>query len=648
MKLADLRHIIPQPLRTALKPAFHRVFPPPPAFLGYLATSTQSEVSGWVQNLRDPAARVAVEVYCAGASGRRLVASGIANRHDPALAAQGFPDPACGFLLRFVETLSEAEVATIEIWPLTASRPLPPAAPRIHGLIAERRADVVAGWVQLSTQPDASLAVEVVVTGGANPRVVARGIANRRDEKLAAQGHRHPACGFRIDIAPPLDEAELPHLVVRTLDGAAELPFVVAPLIGYVRERTARHVAGWTRTPADPNARVAVEVVSTRPGAERVIARGIADRYDRVLAALGIGDALHGFRVIFSAPVDASDLPFIAVRAAASSIVIPEAPDVQTEWRPLRYVAMDIVDNCNLRCPFCLFDHAPVHRTNVMTDETFEAAIRLLPYVGVEGHWMSCLHEPSMHPNLTGFLRKIPREHAHVMTYTTNLAKRMPDAYFATLADSGLSNINVSIESRDPAIYERMRKGARFRIFMENWDKLLTAFAKGVAPPPLRYIAMAYKSNYREIPELIDYLRNERNAWKVEIRDTYDVAHIPPEFRAAEFLEPAEWRWLRDALAQYSPHEVVLVLPPGLDAPEPGPVTAASPVAAEPPVSAAGQANDAPGMIEARIFHDGNMIISTSPDGNYPNYGTELARLNIRDIIDPAAFLMEMSERTMR
>lgn len=69
MKLADLRYIIPQSLRTALKPAFHRAFPPRPAFLGYVATRSAREVSGWVRNLRDPAARVTVDVYCTGKAG---------------------------------------------------------------------------------------------------------------------------------------------------------------------------------------------------------------------------------------------------------------------------------------------------------------------------------------------------------------------------------------------------------------------------------------------------------------------------------------------------------------------------------------------------------------------------------------------------
>lgn len=334
----------------------------------------------------------------------------------------------------------------------------------------------------------------------------------------------------------------------------------------------------------------------------------------------------------------------------------------------MRYIAMDIVDNCNLRCPFCLFDHAPVHKTNVMDDDTFARALRFLPYVGPEGLWMSCLHEPSMHPKLPDMIEYIPREHRHLMHYTTNLSRRMPARYYEVLANSGLANINVSIESRDPAIYERMRKGAKQRIFMENWEILLDAFAKGSAPPPLRYISMAYKSNYRELPDLIEWLRTERRAWKVEVRDTYVAPWIAQEFRDAEFLEREEWEWLRQQLAHYDPTEVTLCLPPDFDnesRPEPVAVSATDaameapaapsealielqavpadlPAPVEAPVATSVEKKKArvPGLLEGRILHDGTMIVIDSLAGNYPYHGVEVARVNIRDIDDPEAFIL--------
>lgn len=480
--------------------------------------------------------------------------------------------------------------------------------------------------------------------------------------------------GFRAAFAAPISEQECDQIEVRppatgnAVPEAAPPPPAEAPtpapaVVGYLRERTTRHVAGFIHYPDALTERVEFQVVCTLPGAERVVAEGVADRFDRVMSALRLGDALYGFRMNYPEPLSAAERDHVEVRPIATGRAIPHDPEMATEWKPIRYVAMDIVDNCNLRCPFCLFDHEPVHKTNAMSDETFAAALQLLPYVGPEGHWLSCLHEASMHPRITEFIQRIPHEHRHVMSYTTNLAKRMPDAYFAALAESGLSNLNISIESRDPAIYERMRKGARHRIFMENWEKLLAAFAVGSAPPPLRYICMAYKSNLREIPELVEYLRNERRAWKVEIRDTYDVAWIPKEFRATEFLDHADWVWLQAALAKHSPHDVAIVLPPGFSADNPPaakaeeqppapppadqpiqvPADPAPPPVTDDPVTAA-RAVDMPGMIEARILQDGLMIVYSCPAGDYPNWGKELARVNIREVNDPVALVMALTD----
>ena len=72
---------------------------------------------------------------------------------------------------------------------------------------------------------------------------------------------------------------------------------------------------------------------------------------------------------------------------------------------------MDIVDNCNLRCPFCLYDYANTRTTHFMTEQTIEAALRFLPYTRDGEFWFSCLHEPTLHPKLTSFIDKVPPEY---------------------------------------------------------------------------------------------------------------------------------------------------------------------------------------------------------------------------------------------
>ncbi len=341
--------------------------------------------------------------------------------------------------------------------------------------------------------------------------------------------------------------------------GAPAASPIPEPVVdGVIDELSADHVAGWMMDPADPARRIAYEVVCTQTG--RLLGSGVADQFRHRLNWQRIGDAAHGFHTRLAA------LPAVpgavTVRAVGARVGLPIADQPRTSFEPLLHVAMDVVDNCNLRCPFCLYDYAGTNTTHFMTERTLANALRLLPYVRDGQFWFSCLHEPTLHPQLTAFIDTVPREYRRKVFYTTNLAKRMPDSYFAWLAESGLYNVNISIESRDPAIYERMRKGARYRIFQENWDKLLEAFARVPDPPKLRYIAMAYKSNVDELPDLASYLLEERRAWTVEYRYTFDMPYIPAEFRAAEFLDAADWVRLRERLPAYPTERLLLLSPP--------------------------------------------------------------------------------------
>jgi hypothetical protein len=208
----------------------------------------------------------------------------------------------------------------------------------------------------------------------------------------------------------------------------------------------------------------------------------------------------------------------------------------------------------------------------------------------------------------------------------------VPATFFGWLADSGLHHVNVSIESRDPAIYERLRKGARHPIFLANWEALLAAQPAGRAAPRLRYIAMAYRSNLRELPDLTAYLLTERQAHQVEVRYTYDVPHIPHAFKEAEYLSAADWRWLRDALAEHPADRVLLVAPPA-EAPVPVPA-AGAPAAPE-------QAGPVlPGHYMFQLGWDGTLRVTGTLAASREGRTREvhLRATDVRTIDDPLRF----------
>ncbi len=398
-------------------------------------------------------------------------------------------------------------------------------------------------------------------------------------------------------------------------------------LRGSVDEVSAVHVAGWMQDSTEPGARVPYEVRVGEAG--ECLATGVADQFRRGLHAAGGGDGAHGFTARLPRALNRDERERVVVRAVPDGATLPHAPVLKTNYEPLLHVAMDIVDNCNLRCPFCLFDYANTRTTHLMATDTLDAALRLMPFTRDGEFFFSCLHEPTLHPELAALVDRVPLALRRKVFFTTNVTKRMPARHYEWLADTALHHINISIESLRPEVYERMRKGARHRIFMEQWDMLLRAFERGAYPPRIRYIAMVYRSNVDELPELVRYLLEERRAWQVELRYTFDVPHLPDGFREAEFLDPAQWLELRDRLAGYPSDRVQLSLPPAADVVVPS-------------------ATGGPILID-------QYMARMSWDGSFRLFGVEAAsrgddlierrllEANVREIGDPVAFLAGLS-----
>jgi MoaA/NifB/PqqE/SkfB family radical SAM enzyme len=226
------------------------------------------------------------------------------------------------------------------------------------------------------------------------------------------------------------------------------------------------------------------------------------------------------------------------------------------------YIAADIVNNCNLRCPFCLVDYDQVKSTNLMTEETFRSLIRLAPAVPEAGFWLSCLHEPTLHPRLGEFIGMIPRDQRRKFWFTTNLTRPLPDSLIETIASSGLHHINVSCDSFDEELFAMLRKHGRLKMFRQNLDRVINAFKRTPDAPFIRYISMAYRSNMREIPEMVRWMNESGNAREIEIRYTFNTANIAEDFRREQFLRPDEWVALRDSLRALPYSNYVLSMPP--------------------------------------------------------------------------------------
>src|ERR1035437_6809285 len=337
---------------------------------------------------------------------------------------------------------------------------LPGAVPQYQGYLDERSVDHVAGWLRDVANPSARLAFEVVLPGPARERILHRGVADRFSPGLLAVGVGDGKHAFHIRFERPLSPDERDALFVRPVGGTwrAELapglrtgladsvfpvpsapaagpdaphaPATGGPWQGYLDERTTHHVAGWLRDLSDPARRVDYEVVLPGPDGERILSRGVADTYSTQLVQVGVGDGAYAFHAFHPAPLTPAERDRARVRPAGAAWHAEHAPAMRTEFQPISHVALDVVDNCNLRCPFCVVDYAGVRRTNMMSEATFRSALRLIPYVTTGNFWLSCLHEATLHPRLLDFIRLVPDAYRDKLFYTTNLARRMPPDTF--------------------------------------------------------------------------------------------------------------------------------------------------------------------------------------------------------------------------
>jgi len=528
---------------------------------------------------------------------------------------------------------------------LFRTKPAEAPALRVQGYVDARSTHHVQGWLRDLNAPASRLAYEIVLDGA----VLAAGIADQHSDILVQVGVGDGNYAFEVRFAAPLTAAERDRLFVRPAGTDHTLELAPALRIdppgtayqGYVDERSIAHIAGWVRDLSDPARRVEVEIML----GDTVLTRLVADQYNSLVQQVGVGDGCYAFFARFNPMLTEAERDQVFVRPAGAAQPLELSPGLNTAFEPIHHVAMDIVNNCNLRCPFCVYDYSHTNRTNFMSEATFEAALRLIPFVTDGNFWLSCLHEATLHPQLTDFIARVPREYRKKLFFTTNLAKRMPLEYFEALADSGMSHINVSLESLDPVVYERMRQGARFRIFEENWVKLLEVFRAHPNPPDIRYNMMAYRSNLFEIKSLTEILLREKSGRQVEIRNTFDGPQIDPKFRNYEFLTSAEWAWLAREMAGFPAEDVVLLLPPGGEGydrwnkaaevkfPEQDPH--AMPVITKAP---------APRPFRIRLAWDGTLTVySEQPrlPGDPPTHQNFLIT-NINEMRDPMAELFEL------
>jgi len=84
-----------------------------------------------------------------------------------------------------------------------------------------------------------------------------------------------------------------------------------------------------------------------------------------------------------------------------------------TKYKKYDFLAIDIVNGCNLRCPFCINDWSRIGKNEPMDVQLFRKKIVPLFDLVKEGPhiYLSCLFEPTIHPHFWDFIEAVPQRH---------------------------------------------------------------------------------------------------------------------------------------------------------------------------------------------------------------------------------------------
>jgi MoaA/NifB/PqqE/SkfB family radical SAM enzyme len=169
-----------------------------------------------------------------------------------------------------------------------------------------------------------------------------------------------------------------------------------------------------------------------------------------------------------------------------------------------RFVQIEPVGECNLRCRMCPIEHRRDGRPwGPPAFIDFEVFCRLVDsFPDMDELQLQGLGEPMMHPRFFDMVRHAARRGARVST-NSNLTLLTPKRAHLCI-DSGLSALHASIDGATAATYEFIRRGANFTKVLRNLDRLVAAkAAAGSATPQLRIVLVVMRRNLDELPGIV-------------------------------------------------------------------------------------------------------------------------------------------------
>ena len=166
-------------------------------------------------------------------------------------------------------------------------------------------------------------------------------------------------------------------------------------------------------------------------------------------------------------------------------------------------VYMDVNNKCNLRCRMCYFHLDLTKEQNVVMGRPLFDKIAAQIFPKAASLNLSCSAEPLLVPGFPAYVKTAKSFGVPYVLIVTN-AMLLTEKISSELMESGLDQIDVSIDAATKATYESIRKGGDFERVIGNVRKLQALKKRAGRDNPslfLDYTLM--KSTIRELPDFL-------------------------------------------------------------------------------------------------------------------------------------------------
>ena len=180
-------------------------------------------------------------------------------------------------------------------------------------------------------------------------------------------------------------------------------------------------------------------------------------------------------------------------------------PLVDTFKRPITYLRLSVTDRCDLRCAYCMPERMVfLPKAEVLTLEELRALAQAFIARGVRKIRLTG-GEPLVRRDMIELVRALGRELGSSLDELTMTTNGMRLAEFApALADAGVRRINVSLDTRDRELFEKLAR-------RDGLTQVLAGIAAAKAVGlEVKLNTVALKGlNEAELPTLIRWAHSE-------------------------------------------------------------------------------------------------------------------------------------------